>query len=115
VKASFVENKMVRRSKKTQKSQARMDGYVVIAFAEDIDQAMEFKTLLDSNDVPAMIKEQEEQSETSEEIAVMVPEEYIDEAHVIIESQQAYDDFCDFALGDDSEADFEEDLYEDEY
>jgi hypothetical protein len=115
VKASFVENKMVRRSKKTQKSQASLDGYVVIAFAEDIEQAMEYKTLLDSNDVPTMVREQAEQSETSQEIAVMVPEEYIDEAHVIIESQQAYDDFCDFTLGDDSETDLDDDLYEEEY
>ena len=27
----------------------------------------------------------------------MVPEEYLDEAHVIIESQDAYDDYYDFA------------------
>ena len=33
----------------------------------------------------------------------MVPEDYLDEAHVIIESQGAYDDFYDFALEDDED------------
>ena len=45
----------------------------------------------------------------------MVPEEYIDEAHVVIESQQAYDDFYDFALEEENEEDFDEDFFDDEY
>ena len=42
----------------------------------------------------------------------MVPEDFLDEAHVIIESQNAYDDFYDFAIEDE---DFASDLFEDEF
>jgi hypothetical protein len=46
--------------------------------------------------------------------AIMVPEECADEATVIIESQDAYDDFYDFALEDDKD-DFDVDFFDDEY
>ncbi len=107
---------MSRRSKKVNKSHVSLEGYVVAVFAEDTGQALEYKHLLDNNDIPVVISEQDnvEDEETSE-IAVMVPEEYVDEAHVIIESQQAYDDFYDFALDDDSDEDFDADLFDDEY
>jgi hypothetical protein len=109
---------MARKSRKNQKSQSNVEGYVVVAFAEDFDQAMEYKTLLDSNDVPSIVSEQnanDESSDEAQEIAIMVPEEYLDEAHVIIESQQSYDDFCDFAMGDESDSDLDEDLFDDEF
>ena len=40
-------------------------------------------------------------------------EEFLDEAHVIIESQHAYDDFYDLSLEDESEMDFDGDFYDD--
>ena len=106
---------MAKRSKKGHRSQAKMQGYVVVTFAEDLEQAREYKTLLEVNDVSAIISEQQEQSLDSKEIAVMVPEEFLDEAHVIIESQQAYDDFYDLALDDETESDFDSDLLEDDF
>ncbi len=109
---------MARRAKKTQKSQAKLEGYVVVTFAEDIGQALEYKTLLDDNDIPSIVSERSESSAEAtetQEIAVMVPEEYLDEAHVIIESQQTYDDFCDFAMGDESDSDLDNDIFEDEF
>ncbi|MFH1719664.1 MAG: DUF2007 domain-containing protein [Planctomycetota bacterium] len=105
---------MSKRSKKTQKAQARVEGFVVVAFAEDMEQASEYKTLLEANDIHAVINENNEHSIGSKEIAVMVAEEFLDEAHVIIESQQAYDDFYDFAIEED-EGDFDDDFFEDEY
>jgi hypothetical protein len=45
----------------------------------------------------------------------MVSEEFIDEAHVVIESQQAYDDFYDFAMDEDEQGDFDSDFFEEEY
>ena len=47
----------------------------------------------------------------------MVPEECLDEAHVVIESQDAYDDFYDFALEDESDIDTEldNDFLEDDF
>ena len=108
-------NKMAKRSKKGHRSQAKLQGYVVVAFADDLEQAREFKSLLEVNDVSAIISEQKEPSLGSKEIAVMVPEDFLDEAHVIIESQQAYDDFYDYALEDEDNGDFSDDLFEDDF
>ncbi len=105
---------MSKRSKKGHKSNAKLEGYVVVAFSEDMDQAREYKTLLESNDIPAMIAEQDEHAVGAREIAVMVSEEFLDEAHVIIESQQAYDDFYDFSMEDEDELDFEGDFFDED-
>ena len=106
---------MAKRSKKGQRSQAKLEGYVVVAFAEDMEQAREYKTLLEVNDVAAIISEQQEQSLGSKEIAVMVPEDFLDEAHVIIESQHAYDDFYDFAVEGEDDGDFDDELFEEDF
>ena len=105
---------MGKRSKKGHKSHAKLEGYVVVAFSEDMDQAKEYKTLLESNDIPATIAEQDERTIGSKEIAVMVAEEYLDEAHVIIESQHTYDDFYDFSMEEEDEIDFEGDYFDEE-
>jgi hypothetical protein len=110
-----VEENMAKRSKKINKSQVKLEGYVVVAFAEDYEQAREYKTLMEANDIPAVINEHEEQPIGSKEIAVMVPEEFLDEAHVVIESQQAYDDFYDFAMDDEGDGDFDGDLFEEDF
>ena len=106
---------MTKRSRKGQKSQAKLQGYVVVTFAEDLDQARDYESLLNVNDVPVTIEDQQDQMGNSE-IAVMVPEEFLDEAHVIIESQHTYDDFYDVTMEDENEIDFESDYFdEDEY
>ena len=106
---------MAKRSKKFQKPQGKLEGFVVVAFAENMEQARDYKTLLDANDIPTIISEHEEHSIGSKEIAVMVAEEFLDEAHVIIESQHTYDDFYDLASEDDSDSDFDSDLFEDDF
>ena len=107
---------MAKRTKKGQKSQAKLEGYVVVAFAEDMEQATEYKSLLEANDISATITEPEAHEIGSKEIAVMVREEFLDEAHVIIESQHAYDDFYDFAMEDDEdEGGFDDDFFEDDF
>ncbi|MHC4677461.1 MAG: hypothetical protein ACYTEK_02080 [Planctomycetota bacterium] len=106
---------MAKRSKKGHKSQANLEGYVVVAFAEDIEQAREYRTLLEANDIPATISEHDEQAIGATEITVMVSEEFLDEAHVVIESQHAYDDFYDFAMDEDDESDFDGDFLDEEY
>lgn len=106
---------MPKRSKKGHRSQAKMQGYVVVTFAENMEQAREYKTLLEINDVSAIINEQDEQSLGSNEIAIMVPEDFLDEAHVIIESQNAYDDFYDYSLEDEESDDFDEELFEEDF
>jgi len=105
---------MTKRSRKGQKSQAKLQGYVVVTFAEDLDQARDYESLLNVNDVPVTIEDQQDQMGNSE-IAVMVPEEFLDEAHVIIESQDAYDDFYDFTMDDEDEGDLDGDIFEDDF
>lgn len=108
---------MAKRSGKTQKSQPNVSELVVVTFVQDIDQAKEYEILLQNNDIPAVLKKQKEQSGDNEGIAVMVPEECLDEAHVIIESQGAYDDFYDFALEgeEDDRSEYDDDMLDDNF
>lgn len=106
---------MAKRYKKKHDSQANLQDFVVVTFVDDLERAREYETLLEANDIPAVINEQNEQSGGAKSIAVMVPEEFLDEAHVVIESQDAYDDFYDFALDDDTEEEFDTDVFEDEF
>ncbi|MHC4482210.1 MAG: hypothetical protein ACYSW4_01540 [Planctomycetota bacterium] len=104
---------MAKRPKKTQKSQAELQDFVIVTVAEDLEQAKERETLLKSNDIPAIVKQQDETADTNG-FAVMVPEEFLDEAHVVIESQDAYDDFYDLALEEEEDTEFDTDLFEDD-
>ena len=106
---------MAKRYKKNQKSQTELQDFVVVTFVDDMEQAKEYESLLKTNDIPAVINEQSEQSSGKKGIAVMVPEDFLDEAHVVIESQNAYDDFYDFALEDETDDDFDSDLFEDDF
>jgi len=106
---------MVRRSKKTHKSQSRLQDYVVLTFAEDIEEAKEYEALLKSNDIPVSIKTGNEQTATAEGIAVMVPEGFLDEAYVIIESQDGYDDLYEFAIDDEMDDDADKDFLDSEF
>jgi hypothetical protein len=107
---------MAKRSKKTQKAKGGLQGLVVVTLTKDMEQAREYETLLRVNDIPVVVKEMDDQSSDSKDIAVMVPEDYLDEAHVVIESQDAYDDFYDFALdNEEEEGDFDDQFFEDEF
>jgi hypothetical protein len=112
----ITETNMKRRTNKNGESQARLKDVVVVTIVEDVEQAREYETLLRLNDIPAVLKEQVDPSGNKTGIAIMVPEEFLDEAHVVIESQDAYDDFYDFALDEeDEDAAFDADLFDDEY
>ena len=67
---------MAKRSKKTQKSQTKLQEFAVVAFAEDIEEARDYKTLLQSNDIPAVISRQD--ATNSKGIAVMVPDDFLE-------------------------------------
>jgi len=106
---------MTKRSKKDEKSQAKVKDFTIVAFVDDLEQAREYETLLRVNDIPAVIKEQLDPSISSKGIAIMVPEDFLDEAHVVIESQDAYDDFYDLALEGEDEGDFDHNVFEDDF
>jgi hypothetical protein len=109
------------KSRETRKSQVHLPELITVTFAENMEQAKEYETLLGANGIPAVIKEPIGDSADTDGVAVMVPEDYLDEAHVVIESQDAYDDFYDFALEDEDEdegedeGDFDSELFEDDF
>jgi hypothetical protein len=98
-----------------EEGQAKVKDLVVLTFLADVNQAKEYETLLKLNDIPAMVKEHVDTQGHSNDVAIMVPEDCLDEAHVVIESQDAYDDFYDYALEDEDEIDFDPDDLEDEF
>jgi len=106
---------MKRRTDKTGKSQAKLKDMVVVAVVDEMEQAREYETLLRLNDIPALMKEQLDPTGNRTGIAILVPEDCLDEAHVVIESQDAYDDFYDFALDEEEDTDFDADILDDEF
>jgi hypothetical protein len=103
------------KSRESRKSQTKLPELITVTFAENMEQAKEYESLLAANGIPATIKERGGESVNTDGIAIMVPEDYLDEAHVVIESQDAYDDFYDFALEDEDEGDFDNDFFEDNF
>jgi len=102
----------------TQKSNGRNHSrgtqeLVVVATSSTLDEAKEYETLLKNNDIPAMTKERPNEFGEGTHYAVYVPDDMADEAHVVIESQDAYDDFYDFGLNEENEDDLEGDIFED--
>jgi hypothetical protein len=107
--------KMDKHMDRNGKSQAKLKDMVVVACVDDLEQAREYETLLRLNDIPAVIKEQLDPTAANGGIALMVPEDFLDEAHVVIESQDAYDDFYDFALEEEDDTEFDADVFDDEF
>jgi len=100
---------------KNGKSQGNLKDVVVVAVVDDMEQAREYETLLRLNDIPAIVKEQVDPAGNKTGVAIMVPEDFLDEAHVVIESQDAYDDFYDFTMDEEDDMDFDDDeMFDDE-
>ena len=91
-----------------------MKEFVTVAFAEDMDLAKQYKKLLTDDDIPVVIKSQSESTSGFPGIAVMVPEDHLDEAHVLIESQGTYTDFYEMAFQNQDEADIGAEFDDDE-
>ena len=97
------------------KGHTKVKDMVVLTLLSDMDQAKEYETLLRLNDIPASLKEQVDAQGESSGVAIMVPEDSLDEAHVVIESQDAYDDFYDYTLEGEDDIDFDPDYCDDEF
>jgi hypothetical protein len=108
---------MKKHSNSDESGQTNLQDLAIVTYVSDMDQAREYETLLRVNDIPAVIKEKLDPSGDNN-VAILVPEDYLDEAHVVIESQDAYDDFYDFAddePGSEDEMDMEEDSDDEDY
>lgn len=106
---------MAKHPKKARETQTNLQELGIVTFTEDIEQARDYEILLKNNDIPVMIKEHQESSMDNKSFAIMVPEDYLDEAHVVIESQDAYDDFYDLALEDEDEDELDSDFFDDDF
>ncbi len=93
-----------------QKTRLRLRDFVTVAFAEDMELAKQYKKMLNESEISAVIKPPSGSSSSFPGIAVMVPEDNLDEAHVLIESQGANDSFYDLAFQDDQLDDTNDDL-----
>lgn len=82
---------------------AALQDYVTVAIAEDIDLANEYRDILAKNDIPAVTATQKSYSSAVLGIAVMVPENYLEQAQEVIESRQEFDHFLDGAFNDPDE------------
>ena len=109
------ENTMANRHNKKQNARTPLKEFVTVAFAEDMDLAKHYKKLLSENDIPAIIRTQSESSSSYPGIAIMVPEDHLDEAHILIESQGTYNDFYEMAFQDEDEKEDVNDDFDDDF
>lgn len=94
---------MQRKSKQNNKSVVAED-FVTVAFAEDMELARQYKEMLDDNGIQVRIKRQPSMAESGfSDIAITVPEEFLDEAHTLISEKASYDDFFDMCFHDECE------------
>ena len=105
---------MPKRTRKNSKSQTSTKELFVVATANSMDEAKDYEALLKNNDIKAVIKKQQDEFTEALRYVVMVNEELADEANVIIESQNSYDDYdLDTDSDDISEDDLEGDVFDD--
>ncbi len=75
--------------------------FATVAFAEDMELAKQYQELLRNNEIIARIKRQPEMAQSGfSDIAIMVPEDSLDEAHALISEKDNYDNFFDMILDD---------------
>ena len=71
---------------------------VTVAFAEDMDLAKEYRDMLKENEIPCAIKAKSDPGSDFDGVAILVPEDFLDEAHELIESKSSVADFYDLAF-----------------
>ena len=91
---------MPRKEKANSKS-ADLKECVTVAFAEDMELAKQYQELLRDNGIDAQIKRQPEMAESGfSDIAIVVPEESLDDAHTLVSEKASYNDFFDMVFND---------------
>ena len=103
-----------RRSKK-KLNEVALEELVTVAFAEDMELAKQYKEMLNENSIPAIIKKNASSTPDVAAIAILVPEDDLDEAHIMIAQQGVMADFYGMALSENSYEDIDADFYETDY
>ena len=106
---------MTNRKKKTQNRKTALRELTTVAFAEDMELAKQYKQMLNENEIPVVIKSQADSAPNFPGIAVMVPEDHLDEAHVLIESESSNETFYDMVYKDDQYEEPDEDVFDDDF
>jgi hypothetical protein len=104
---------MTKRTRKTHKSRSNVQELVVVATANTMEEAKDYESLLRNNAIRALVKQQPDEFTEDKRYVIMVPDEMADEANVIIESQDSYDDFYDSSLEDDDEDNIDSEMFDD--
>jgi len=104
---------MAKFNKKNEEPKAEPYYLTAVTYMEDWDQAKDCEAMLKANDIPASLLEQNPPMEREQNIAVMVPRDFLEEARVVIESENAEDDFYDLLFND--EDTFDSSLDEDDF
>lgn len=95
---------MPKRAKNESGHGTAVKDFVTVAFAEDMDLARQYQQLLMDSEIPVAIKRQPEMAQSGfSDIAILVPESLLDEAHALISEQASYDDFFDMMFDHDDE------------
>lgn len=85
------------------KAKSALKDYVTVAIAEDIDLANEYRDILARNNIPAVTATRKNYVSAVLGIAVMVPENFLEQAQDLIESRQEFDHFIDDAFNDEGQ------------
>jgi hypothetical protein len=94
------------RPRKLLDTPADIKNLVTVAYAEDMDLAEYYKRMLLDNSIPVAVKRVPDSEKTQfSDIAVMVPEEFIDQAYSFLAQQAACDDFFDMVFGSEAKID----------
>jgi hypothetical protein len=96
-------NRSYKMKEQNDKSNSALKDYVTVAIAEDIDLANEYRDILAKNNIPAATATQRNYASAVLGIAVMVPENFLEQAQEIIESRQEFDHFIDDAFNDEDQ------------
>lgn len=97
------------RPKKLLESPTDVKNFVTVAYAEDMELAEYYKRMLLDNSIPVAVKRIPNGEKTRfSDIAVLVPEEFIDHAYSFLARQAACDDFFDTVFGFESQVDGDE-------
>jgi len=84
---------------------------MVVAHAEDVELANDYVQLLEDNGIIGYVRERIG-AEDGFGIAIEIPEEFYDEAHMIIDSQQGGNNFYDFFFQDPDSIGYDEDGFD---
>ena len=95
---------MARRRSETQR-QVEPEGFRTVTCAENWEQAEEYESWLKINRIPAQLKPQGDSSLSGIGIAVMVPHALWEQARIVIQFQDDYDDLDDPVALDDEDDD----------